>query len=134
MIMGKDGEMCNLRDKGCQPGLRLETTKHHCLIPFHVWQEEEVDIFDSTYETVKAIKTKIQEEIFNNNAKKECESDEFGIYVEEWCYYYQVLKKLCLKVKILESEKNPGAIDKIYYDSGCFEDNEASLFKSTVVG
>ena len=72
--------------------------------------------------------------MFNNNAKKECESDEYGIYVNEMCYYYQVLKKLCMKVKIVENEKNPGTIDKVYYDSGCFEDNEASLFKNTYVG
>lgn len=47
-----------------------------------------MDVFESTYETVKIIKTKIEEEIFNNNAKKECESDEYGIYVNEMCYYY----------------------------------------------
>lgn len=91
-------------------------------------------MFDSTYETVKVIKTKIEEEIFSNNAKKECESDEYGIYVNEMCYYYQVLKKLCLKVRISENEKNSGQIDKVYYDSGCFEDNQASLFKNAYVG
>lgn len=39
-----------------------------------------------------------------------------------------------MKVKIVESEKNSGIIDKVYYDSGCFEDNEAFLFKNTYVG
>lgn len=134
MVHSKDGDMCSIKDKNCHPDIHIESQKQKCLIPFNVWQEQEVDLFDSTYETVKIIKTKIQEEIFDNNAKKECESDEFGIYVDESCYYYQVLKKLCLKVKIVESEKNSGSIDKVYYDSGCFEDNEASLFKNTVVG
>lgn len=128
------GDLCNLRDKTCKPKIQLETQKQQCLIPFHVWQEAEVDLFDSTYETIKRVKTAVEENIFDNNAKKECESDEYGIYVDEWCYYYQVLKKLCLKVKIYESEKNAGSIDRVYYDSGCFEDNDASLFKNALVG
>lgn len=126
--------MCNLRDKSCKPDIHLPTEKVKCLIPFYVWQEQEVDVFDSTFETVKVLKTKIEEEIFDNNAKKQCESDDYGIYVDEWCYYYQVLKKLCLKVRIVNSEKTAGTIDKVYFDSGCFEDNEASLFKPTAVG
>lgn len=59
MVQGKDGEMCYLRDKNCKPAIHLESTRQHCLIPFHIWQEEEIDLFDSTYETVKIIKTKI---------------------------------------------------------------------------
>lgn len=59
MIQGKDGEMCKLRDKNCKPEIKLETQKQQCMIPFHTWVEEEVDLFDSTYETVKMIKTKI---------------------------------------------------------------------------
>lgn len=86
--LNKEGLLCHLRDKTCKTDLKLETTKQQCLIPFHIWQEEEVDVFESTYETVKVIKTKIEEEVFNNNAKKECESDEYGIYVNEMCYYY----------------------------------------------
>jgi hypothetical protein len=101
MVRGQDGQMCNLRDKNCKPAIHLPTEKVKCLIPFYVWQEQEVDVFDSTFETVKVIKTKIEEEIFDNNAKKQCESDDYGIYVDEWCYYYQVLKKLCLKVRIV---------------------------------
>ena len=134
LISSKDGEVCDLRDKHCHPDLKLETQRQQCLIPFHLWQEVEVDVFDSTFETVKLLRTKINEEIFDSNAKKECESDEYGIYMDEWCYYYQVLKKLCLKVKIVQSEKNEGSIDKVYFESGCYEDSDASLFKNTAVG
>jgi len=72
--------------------------------------------------------------VFSNSAKKECESDEFGIFVNEWCYYYQVLKKLCLKVKIMQNEKDDDKIDKVYYDAGCFENEDPDLFKNIVVG
>lgn len=78
----------------------VNTKKKQCLIPFYIWQEQEVDLFESAFETIKVIKTKLEEEVFNNDAKKECESDEFGIFVNENCYYYQVLKNLCLQVKI----------------------------------
>jgi len=78
----------------------VNTKKKQCLIPFYIWQEQEEDLFASTFETIKEIKTKFEEEVLDNNAKKECESDEFGIFVNENCYYYQVLKSLCLQVKI----------------------------------
>lgn len=60
---------------------------------------------DSYFETIKKIKSVVNEHIFNTNAKKECEADPYGIYHNELCHYYMALKRLCLKVKLQMNEQ-----------------------------
>jgi len=111
-----------------------QTKKQLCLIPFHLWQERDVALLDSYFGAVKQIRTVVNEQIFNTNAKKECEADPYGIYHNELCHYYMALKRLCLKVKLSMNEQQPDQIDKVYYEAGCFENDEASLFQNTQVG
>ena len=65
--------------------------------------------------------------------KKECEQNEFGIFVDKSCYYFEVLKKLCVKVKI-QTDDSKNNIKKVGFDSGCFEDESPSLMKNAEVG
>ena len=83
---------------------------------------------------MKKIRAAVNEHIFNTNAKKECEADPYGIYHNELCHYYMALKRLCLKVKLQMDEQQSDKIDKVYYEAGCFENEEASLFRNTQVG
>jgi len=53
--------------------------------------------------------------------------------VDKSCYYFEVLKKLCIKVR-LQTDESKSNIKKIVYDAGCFEDDNPSLFKNAEVG
>lgn len=56
-----------------------------------------------------------------------------GIYYNGTCHYYDVLKRLCLKINFYEL-LNEEADSPIYFDAGCFAKDEASLFHSSQVG
>ena len=53
--------------------------------------------------------------------------------MDKSCYYFEVLKKLCIKVR-LQTDESKSNIKKIVYDAGCFEDDNPSLFKNAEVG
>lgn len=110
------------------------TKKQMCLIPFYLWQERDVNPLESYFETIKKIKSAVNEHIFNTNAKKECEADPYGIYHNELCHYYMALKRLCIKVKLQMNEQQADSVDRVTYEAGCFEDGEAFLFQNTQVG
>ena len=74
----------------------------------------------------------LREKLLDTNMRQECEIDQLGIYLNNTCHYYQVLKRLCLKLKFEKDESDDS--EKIYYDSGCFTNNEASLMQDVTVG
>ena len=82
----------------------------------------------------KNLKTAVNEHIFNTNPRKECEADPYGIYHDEMCHFYMALKRLCVKIKLQMSESQPDLIEKVQYAAGCFENDEAFMFKNTQVG
>lgn len=54
---------------------------------------------DSYFETVKEIKTVVNEKLLDTNPKKQCDSDPYGIYHNDLCHFYMALKRLCIKIK-----------------------------------
>ena len=105
-----------------------------CLIPFYLWQERDINVLDGYFESIKKLKSAFNEHILNTNPRKECEADPYGIYHDEMCHYYMALKRLCVKIKLQMSEENPDLVESAQYAAGCFENEEASLFKNTQVG
>ena len=104
------------------------TKKQPCLIGFNLWQERDVDYLNSP--TVNPYQA-LREELLETDMRQECEIDQLGIYMNNTCHYYQVLKRLCLKLRI---EKDENDVEKVFYDSGCFTNNEAALMEDVTVG
>lgn len=68
------------------------------------------------------------------DAKKNCEEGNVdgqnGIFYNDTCHYYNVLKRLCVKVAF----DNESSYQPIYYDSGCYVEDQATLFKNAEPG
>ena len=68
------------------------------------------------------------------DAKKDCEEGNVegqnGIFYNDTCHYYEVLRRLCIKVGFdKESEYQP-----IFFDSGCYADDEPTFFQNAEPG
>ena len=74
----------------------------------------------------------MKETIYNTDAERDCLKDD-GIFTNETCHYYAVLKRLCIKVGF-EEDENGNALQSIYYENGCFTSNEASFFEDAKRG
>ena len=53
----------------------------------------------------------------DTDSASECMRED-GIYANETCHYYEVLKRLCLQIG-LEQDDN-GNVQSAYYEKGCF--------------
>jgi hypothetical protein len=75
----------------------------------------------------------MQDDILGYDSKKDCEQggDYNGIFYKGTCHYYEVLQRLCVKIRFNDDETSP---QKVYFDSGCFAESEATLFKNAEVG
>ena len=118
------------------PSETQETKDQDCLIRFPIWQEKDVlTILPDSVNTVTAefdqIKNEFEDAILNTNNKKECEKNS-GIYLNDTCHYYEVLKRLCLKIDFDENDK--GIPTEALFDSGCFASQEPTFFKTAKVG
>lgn len=50
------------------------------------------------------------------------------------CHYYMALNRLCVKIKLQMSESQPDLVESAQYAAGCYENDEAFLFRNTFVG
>ena len=73
----------------------------------------------------------MKETLFDTDAEKDCLKDD-GIYANDTCHYYSVLKRLCIKVGFEEDDN--GNTKSVYYENGCFTSNEASFFEDAKRG
>jgi hypothetical protein len=67
----------------------------------------------------------------DTDSEKECEKDD-GIYSNDTCHYYAVLKRLCIKIGFDEDDN--GNVKSIFYENGCFTSNEPSYFEDAKRG
>lgn len=59
----------------------------------------------------------MKDSVLQTNSRQDCESDQYGIYLDGVCHYYQVLKRLCIKVK---TELGIDGVKQVTYDGGCY--------------
>jgi hypothetical protein len=75
----------------------------------------------------------MEDDLLGYDSKKDCEEggEYNGIYYKGTCHYYEVLQRLCIKVRFNNDEQNP---QKLFFDNGCFADNKPTLYKNAEVG
>jgi hypothetical protein len=106
------------------------------LIPFVIWREKDVSILPEPVDTIASeldkIENQLEDVLLDTNSKKDCELND-GIFVDDTCHYYEVLNKLCAKVKFTTSEKT-GEVTGAYFENGCYASSEAGLYQNAKVG
>lgn len=54
--------------------------------------------------------------------------------MNQTCHFYDVLKRVCIKVHLNMNDTNPRQIDSLHFVSGCYQGDDVTFFKSAKVG
>ena len=102
-----------------------------CLVQFGIWRETESLISEVT--PLQEEFNQMQDDLLGYDSKKDCEEggEQNGIFYHGTCHYYEVLQRLCVKIRFNKDDSSP---QKVFFEDGCFADNQATLFKNAEVG
>lgn len=101
-----------------------------CLIPFVLWQERDVSDITPTQannakeevEIIKSKAKKLKNKLMDTTPETECMSED-GIYTNETCHHYEVLKRLCVQIGFEQDDS--GKVQSAYYEKGCFSGGDS---------
>ena len=67
----------------------------------------------------------------DTDSASECVRED-GIYTNETCHYYEVLKRLCLQIGL--EQDDAGNVQSAYYAKGCFAGGDSQFFVNAQSG